>query len=101
MWPDRVLNPGLLALKSDALPTPARGPAGCKAILIMYNPFDSMYNRGFAYFLENDEIIIKCTNDSCNYTYQNTENSNFYAFVKYFPLTFRKNGAVSLPMSHC
>ena len=27
MWPYRVLNPGLLALESDALPTAQRGPA--------------------------------------------------------------------------
>ena len=27
MWPDRVSNPGPLALESDALPTAARDPA--------------------------------------------------------------------------
>ena len=27
MWPDRVSNPGSLALESDALPTALRGPA--------------------------------------------------------------------------
>ena len=27
MWPDQVLNPGLLTLVSDALPTEPRGPA--------------------------------------------------------------------------
>ena len=27
MWPDRVSNPGPLALVSDALPTAPRGPA--------------------------------------------------------------------------
>ena len=27
MWPDRVSNPGPLALESDALPTTLRGPA--------------------------------------------------------------------------
>ena len=27
MWPDRVSNPGPLALESDALPTALRGPA--------------------------------------------------------------------------
>ena len=27
MWLDRVLNPGPLALESDALPTALRGPA--------------------------------------------------------------------------
>ena len=27
MWPDLVLNPGPLALESDALPTAPRGPA--------------------------------------------------------------------------
>ena len=27
MWPDRVLNPGPLALESEALPTALRGPA--------------------------------------------------------------------------
>ena len=27
MWPDRLSNPGLLALESDALPTALRGPA--------------------------------------------------------------------------
>ena len=27
MWSDRVPNPGLLALESDALPTAPRGPA--------------------------------------------------------------------------
>ena len=27
MWPDRVSNPGHLALESDALPTALRGPA--------------------------------------------------------------------------
>ena len=26
MWPDRVSNPGPLALESDALPTALRGP---------------------------------------------------------------------------
>ena len=26
MWPDRVSNPGPLALQSDALPTAPRGP---------------------------------------------------------------------------
>ena len=27
MWPDRISNPGPLALESDALPTALRGPA--------------------------------------------------------------------------
>ena len=27
MWPDRVSNPGPLALESEALPTALRGPA--------------------------------------------------------------------------
>ena len=27
MWPDRVSNPGPLALESDAVPTKLRGPA--------------------------------------------------------------------------
>ena len=27
MWPDRVSNPGSLALESEALPTALRGPA--------------------------------------------------------------------------
>ena len=30
MWPDRVSNPGPLALESDALPTALRGPARVK-----------------------------------------------------------------------
>ena len=29
MWPDRVSNPGPLALESDALPTALRNPAIC------------------------------------------------------------------------
>ena len=29
MWPDWVLNPGPLALESDALLTVLRGPAAC------------------------------------------------------------------------
>ena len=32
MWPDRVSNPGLLALESDALPTALRGPAVCVCV---------------------------------------------------------------------
>ena len=38
MWPDRVLNPGSLALGSDALPTALRGPALCRG----YNDYGFM-----------------------------------------------------------
>ena len=34
MWPDRVSNPGPLALESDALLTAARGPAQYYKLLI-------------------------------------------------------------------
>ena len=36
MWPDRVSNPGPLALESDALPTALRGPASKKFQEILY-----------------------------------------------------------------
>ena len=35
MWPDRVSNPGPLALESDALPTAPRGPAIIIIIIII------------------------------------------------------------------
>ena len=34
MWPDRVSNPGPLALESDALPTALRGPAVCVCVCV-------------------------------------------------------------------
>ena len=34
MWPDRVSNPGPLALEADALPTAPRGPAVCVCVFL-------------------------------------------------------------------
>ena len=34
MWPDRVSNPGPLALESDALPTALRGPTVCVCVCV-------------------------------------------------------------------
>ena len=34
MWPDRVSNPGPLALESGALPTALRGPAVCVCLFL-------------------------------------------------------------------
>ena len=34
MWPDRVSNPGPLALESDALPTALCGPAVCVCVCV-------------------------------------------------------------------
>ena len=34
MWPDRVSNPGSLALESDALPTALRGSAVCVCLCV-------------------------------------------------------------------
>ena len=36
MWPDRVSNPGHLALESDALPTALRGPASVGKALTQF-----------------------------------------------------------------
>ena len=37
MWPDRVSNPRLLALESDALPAALRGPAIYLFVVLYYN----------------------------------------------------------------
>ena len=54
MWPDRVSNPGPLALESDALPTALRGPAGrgVRAIeVLLYNINESIGNKYVHYML--------------------------------------------------
>ena len=55
MWPDRVSNPGPLALESDALPTALRGAAKMKIsdmLLIYYqcNATDSLLKGRFLEF---------------------------------------------------
>ena len=55
MWSDRVSNPGLLALKSDVLPTALRGPA------ILFNDYTCTFIVKLQYTVDSRYLEVEGT----------------------------------------